>query len=190
MAKRSAPDFVLLIICGILVLAGILILASVSSSFSLQRTGTSFYFLNHQLLLGLLPGLLLGAVAFFVPLSRYWRKNRGRAPVDLSWTFFIPAFRVSKAHFYFVYGFLACRPRLFIKERIAQANPCTLCRHHGYSKHVFDTSARRGHFGSYRLDWPRDVLSWGNSRMAYVRFSGAWVCFARGSCGDQTLSMA
>ena len=71
MAKRSAPDFLLLIICGILLVAGILILASVSSSFSLERTGTSFYFLNHQLLFGLLPGLLLGAMAFFAPLSLF-----------------------------------------------------------------------------------------------------------------------
>lgn len=69
MAKRRAPDLILLAICGILVFAGILILASVSSSFSLQRTGTSFYFLNHQLLVGLLPGLLLGTVAFMLPLS-------------------------------------------------------------------------------------------------------------------------
>lgn len=73
MAKKSAPDFLLLIICGILVAAGVLILASVSSSFSLQRTQTSFYYLNHQLLFGLVPGMLLGTAAFFAPLS-FFRK--------------------------------------------------------------------------------------------------------------------
>lgn len=69
MAKKHAPDFLLLIISGVLVFTGVLILASVSSSFSLQRTGTSFYFLNHQLLFGVLPGLALGAIAFVIPLS-------------------------------------------------------------------------------------------------------------------------
>lgn len=69
MAKRNTPDLILLFICGVLITAGILILASASSSVSLQRTGTSFYYLNHQLLFGLLPGLLLGTAAFFAPLS-------------------------------------------------------------------------------------------------------------------------
>ena len=69
MTKKHTPDFILLTICCILVFVGVLILASVSSSFSLQRTGTSFYFLNHQLLVGLLPGLLFGAIAFVLPLS-------------------------------------------------------------------------------------------------------------------------
>jgi len=71
MAKKGLPDVPLLVIIGILLAAGILILASVSSSFSLQRTGTSFYFFNHQLLVGLLPGLVLGTVAFFMPLSLF-----------------------------------------------------------------------------------------------------------------------
>ncbi|MEK7542175.1 MAG: putative lipid II flippase FtsW [Patescibacteria group bacterium] len=71
MPKRHAPDFILLFICGVLLLTGVLILASVSSSFSLQQTGTSFYYLNHQLLFGFLPGLLLGTVAFFMPLSLF-----------------------------------------------------------------------------------------------------------------------
>ena len=68
------PDYMLLGICIALVVAGILILASVSASFSLLRFGTTFYFFNHQLLVGLLPGLALAIVAFLVPLSalRRW----------------------------------------------------------------------------------------------------------------------
>jgi len=69
MQRKSTPDLLLLGICGMLVFTGILILASVSVSFSLQKTGTSFYYLNHQLLIGLLPGLFFGAIAFFTPLS-------------------------------------------------------------------------------------------------------------------------
>lgn len=73
MAKRQPPDLLLLCICGLLVSSGVLILASVSSSFSLERTGNSFTFLNRQLLFGLVPGLVLGGAAFFAPLSLFKR---------------------------------------------------------------------------------------------------------------------
>ncbi|MCH7828515.1 putative lipid II flippase FtsW [Patescibacteria group bacterium] len=63
--KKWGVDPVLLGTIVLLVFLGILILASVSASFSLQTFGTTYYFLNHQILLGLLPGLLVGAMAFF-----------------------------------------------------------------------------------------------------------------------------
>lgn len=69
MEKKHRPDPILFGICITLVAVGILVLASVSASFSLQRFGTTFYFFVHQVLYGLLPGLLLGSVAFFLPLS-------------------------------------------------------------------------------------------------------------------------
>jgi len=69
MAKKHTPDLILLLVCGTLLAAGVLILASVSSSFSLQRTDTGFYYLSHQFLVGIIPGLLLGTAAFFTPLS-------------------------------------------------------------------------------------------------------------------------
>jgi cell division protein FtsW len=59
----------LLGVCTALVFLGILILTSVSASISLQRYGTTFYFLNHQLLLGLLPGLAAGFIAFLLPVN-------------------------------------------------------------------------------------------------------------------------
>ena len=69
MKRLHSPDIVLLAISCALVFFGILILASVSSSFSVQKFGTTFYFFSHQLLYGLLPGILLGTVAFFLPLQ-------------------------------------------------------------------------------------------------------------------------
>jgi len=57
-------DPVLFGVIVLLVFLGILILASVSASFSLQTFGSTYYFLNHQLLFGLLPGLLLAAFFF------------------------------------------------------------------------------------------------------------------------------
>ncbi|MDP2735335.1 MAG: FtsW/RodA/SpoVE family cell cycle protein, partial [bacterium] len=66
--KKLSADPVLLSIISALIFLGILILASVSASFSLLTFGTTYYFLNHQLLLGLLPGLALGAaILFLVP---------------------------------------------------------------------------------------------------------------------------
>ncbi len=69
MENKAHPDGILLGLCVLLIGGGILILASVSASFSLQKTGTTFYFLNHQLLFGLLPGLLFGFLAFLLPLA-------------------------------------------------------------------------------------------------------------------------
>ncbi|MDO8633043.1 MAG: putative lipid II flippase FtsW [Candidatus Wildermuthbacteria bacterium] len=71
--EKRQPDLWLLGISAFLVGFGILILASVSSSFSLERTGTTFYFLNHQLLFGLLPGLVLGFLAYRIPLHHLKR---------------------------------------------------------------------------------------------------------------------
>ena len=69
MEKKHRPDPILFGICILLVAVGILVLASVSASFSLQRFGTTFYFLIHQITHGLLPGLLFGSIAFFIPLA-------------------------------------------------------------------------------------------------------------------------
>lgn len=86
------PDHILLGICIALIAAGILILASVSASFSLQRFGTTFYFFNHQLLVGLLPGLALAIAAFLTPLSvlRKWSLPLLVCAVALVGLVFIP----------------------------------------------------------------------------------------------------
>ncbi len=69
-AKQQSVDQILLGICAGLVFFGILVLASVSASFSMQKVGNTFYYLNHQLLFGLLPGLAAAAVAFFIPFEK------------------------------------------------------------------------------------------------------------------------
>jgi len=70
MVKVSGrPDYILFGVVVILVVLGILILASVSAPLSQEKFGTTYYFLNHQLLFGLLPGLILAFLAFKVRLS-------------------------------------------------------------------------------------------------------------------------
>lgn len=63
------PDYILLIIFIILTILGILILSSVSATISQEKFETSFYYLNHQVLFGLIPGLILGFLAFKMNLN-------------------------------------------------------------------------------------------------------------------------
>lgn len=69
MLKNSAPDYILLSVLTIIILSGIVILASISAPFAQAKFGNSYYFLNHQLLFGLLPGLILAFIAFNINLA-------------------------------------------------------------------------------------------------------------------------
>ena len=62
-------DLILLGTAAILVIFGILALASVSAKISQEKFGNTYYFLNHQLLYGILPGLVLGYLAFRINLN-------------------------------------------------------------------------------------------------------------------------
>lgn len=65
MLKQSAardkknPDIFLLLVIISLIAFGIIILSSVSAMFSMKKYGDSYYLLKHQIILGLLPGLIL-----------------------------------------------------------------------------------------------------------------------------------
>jgi cell division protein FtsW len=119
MAKKRTPDFVLLSICCALLFAGILILASVSASFSLQKTGTTFYFLNHQLLFGLLPGIFLAAAAFFTPLSfiRKWSVLLLIGNIMLLGMVFLPGIggEAASAHRWIYIGSFSFQPSELLK---------------------------------------------------------------------------
>ncbi len=67
--KSHHPDYILIIVTAVLLILGILILASVSAPLAQERFGTTFYFLNHQLLFGLFPGLILALFAFRIRLE-------------------------------------------------------------------------------------------------------------------------
>jgi len=63
------PDYILLATIAILIVSGIVILASVSASFSQEKFGTTYYLLKHQLLFGLIPGLILALIMYRINLS-------------------------------------------------------------------------------------------------------------------------
>lgn len=85
--KIAKPDYLLLGIITALLCLGILILASVSSSYSLRFSDDTYFFLKHQLTRGIIPGLILGYLAFRLDLNRL----RKITPLLLLGTFFMMA---------------------------------------------------------------------------------------------------
>lgn len=69
MAGKKHSDITLIVICSILIVLGILILASVSATFSLEKIGSPFYFLSHQIFFGLIPGLILALLLSKIKIS-------------------------------------------------------------------------------------------------------------------------
>jgi len=68
MVRPNRPDYIFLFVVVILILFGGLILISVSLSLSKEKFGSIFYYLNHQILYGFLPGLILAFFAFEIDL--------------------------------------------------------------------------------------------------------------------------
>ena len=67
--KKQKFDYILAIVVAILVILGILVLASVSATFSQEKFGRTTYYLFHQMICGLVLGIILGFVAFKIKLS-------------------------------------------------------------------------------------------------------------------------
>ncbi len=69
MPKSSRFDYGLFLVVAILIIFGCLILTSASTTISQEKFGTSFYYLNHQLVFGLLPGAVFGLLAFKIKIE-------------------------------------------------------------------------------------------------------------------------
>jgi cell division protein FtsW len=61
---KKKPDTILLYTSIALIVLGILTLASVSASLSYKTFDSTFYFLQHQIIFGLIPGIILGIFVF------------------------------------------------------------------------------------------------------------------------------
>lgn len=66
-----APDGVFLFVSFTLIVAGLFALSSASSDIGALRFGSSFHFLESQILKGLLPGLILGALFYSIYYRRF-----------------------------------------------------------------------------------------------------------------------
>ncbi len=72
---RSVDPVLLALIFG-LVVFGVVMLVSATGPLGFERFGDTYYFVKHQLLFGILPGLVLMAVLSRVPYT-FWRKIAG-----------------------------------------------------------------------------------------------------------------
>ena len=57
-ARKGSPDYVFIAFLVVLVVFGLVMLMSASSDLGKANFGDSFYFLKHQILYGLIPGLI------------------------------------------------------------------------------------------------------------------------------------
>ena len=70
---HNSPDYILFGIVTLLIFLGLIILASASVVISQERFGENYYFLRHQVIFGLLPGLVLGWIVYRIPYL-WWKK--------------------------------------------------------------------------------------------------------------------
>ncbi len=71
--KGGAPDYVFIAFLIILVVFGLVMLTSASSDLAKTKFGDSYYYLKHQIIYGLIPGLVGFFLALFLPL-KVWEK--------------------------------------------------------------------------------------------------------------------
>lgn len=69
---KHKPDFLLIVFIFIIIAFGLVMLASASSDLAKLEYGNSYFYLNHQLLYGLLPGL----IGFFLASNIYYQNYK------------------------------------------------------------------------------------------------------------------
>jgi cell division protein FtsW len=70
---KNRPDYILFGVVITLVILGSLIITTVSAPFSLREFNNTYHFLVHQIIYGLIPGIILAIIFFKIPLS-YFKK--------------------------------------------------------------------------------------------------------------------
>lgn len=70
-SKSHQPDYIFIITLFIIITFGLIALSSASVAISYQKFQDSYYFLKHQLLFGLIPGLALFFLALKINLNQF-----------------------------------------------------------------------------------------------------------------------
>jgi len=118
--KKSCHfDYSLAIVVAALLILGILVLVSISAVFSQEKFGKTTYYLSHQIIYGLFLGILLGFIAFKIPLSwfRKWAWPLVLLNLILMILVFIPGIGVVSggAPRWLNLGFVSFQPSEFLK---------------------------------------------------------------------------
>lgn len=117
--QAQKPDFILLAAVAAALLLGVMILSSASATMAQVKYGDSYYLIRHQLIFGVLPGLLAGVLAYKIPLS--WMRKL--APplllisIVLLFLIFVPGFGFSAggAKRWIHLGFATIQPAEILK---------------------------------------------------------------------------
>ncbi len=121
MAKkdRRKSDPVLLSLIFILIAMGVSILFSVSARISQQKFGNTYYFLGHQILMGIIPGVILGLVFLNVELKtlKKWSLYVLLANICLLLLIFVPnvGLSIGGARRWLSIGTISFQPAEFLK---------------------------------------------------------------------------
>lgn len=119
MRGDKKPDYILIIVTGILIILGVLILNSISASLSYARFGNPYYFLKHQVFWGIIPGLILGFFAFKIRLDllKKWAPFLLLANLVLAAMVFLPkiGLRLGGANRWLSFGGITFQPSEFLK---------------------------------------------------------------------------
>ena len=118
--KSGQLDTTFLLLLGVLVVFGIVMLTSASSPVGYERFGDSYYFLKHQLTLGLLPGVIAFFATLFIPYHVYrsWALPLLLVSVALLVMVFIPGIGQDYgtfAHSWIAFGPISFQPSEFVK---------------------------------------------------------------------------
>ncbi|MFH1404594.1 MAG: putative lipid II flippase FtsW [Patescibacteria group bacterium] len=118
--SSQAIDYTLLAIVGVIVLFGLIMLASASAPNGYERFGDSYYFVKHQMIFGLIPGVA-GLLAFSKIPYLFWKKHAWKLlliSVGLLVLVFIPGFSagIGTAHSWVsVGGVFSIQPSEIVK---------------------------------------------------------------------------
>ncbi len=71
--KPHQPDYRFMFALGLLVAFGLIMISSASVALSFEKFGEGYYYLKHQIIFGLIPGLILLGIFSYVD-YRFWKK--------------------------------------------------------------------------------------------------------------------
>ncbi len=117
--RRLTTDVRLLTVLGALTLFGLIALTSASSVLAYEKFNNSFYFIKHQILFGLIPGIIFFIAASKIPYT-FWKKT---APITFGFSLLllilvlIPGVgsKLGGARSWFIIGGLSFQPAELVK---------------------------------------------------------------------------
>ena len=117
--KTRRFDIVLFGIIGTLIILGILILVGISAPFSAEKVGDPTYFLFHQILFGIIPGIIAGFIFYKIPLPiiKKWSPGLLLSNILFLVLVFVPVIGMGSAgaNRWINLGFISFQPSEFLK---------------------------------------------------------------------------